>query len=190
MKRKLQPMPKVVAGLGARTKQIGQQVVVSAREQRHPWAPSWNIELTTAGGRSAVYVGRGLVNGLEPVVGELPISGKESATKAGVEFRRPPIELPLQWDAEGRLWLCLQVTVDARGIIVDKAQVTVVATAALSGLAGDAALTPGASQGLVGWHPLAVVRNGVELHSICHFDLNHRAVQDSRGRWRHFFWAA
>jgi hypothetical protein len=191
MKRAQQPTPKVVAGLGARTTTVGSHVLVGAVPSRQPWAPSWNIALTTAQGQTAVYVGRGLVNGVEPVVDGLPISGKENPTKQGVEFRRPSIVMPVTGDAEGRAWLCLQVEVNEQGIIADPKKVTVVATGELPGLAGDAVVTtPGVAVGLTGWHPLAVLRNGVELHSICHFDLNHRAVKDSRGRWRHFFWAA
>jgi hypothetical protein len=174
---------KVVAGLGARASRVGQTVILSSERAQDEWRPSWGLVVTWKNGKRAVEVGYGLVNGVEPMVNNLVISGREVKSKDSVTFERPAVDLPAEGDSEGRVWLCLQTEVsESGGLLAEK--VTVIATAIKPMMAGDAA----GDNPLIGWHPLGLVRNEVELHQITMFDLTYRAVKDSRGRWRHFFW--
>jgi len=94
----------ILAGNGVRTRQLDSGIIISYSSEggngvSHSWQPS---VATTEGGKPAVRFSRGLVNGIEPKIGALKISDKES----------DPLEIPEYNDA-GDCWLFVELKLNS-----------------------------------------------------------------------------
>jgi hypothetical protein len=162
---------KIRGGAGVRVSRYGAEHVISAPPRAWRWDPAWPVEY----GGDFVTVGYGTVNGEEPVIKGVPISGDP---KTG---EQPRIKLE-GFDSEDRAWVVVKVTAD-------------LATGKIAGLTVECVSAAGTSQiagggGAVGLHPLAVVTKRGVVHPVTFFHL----------RWalgyppndvkvvRHFFW--
>ena len=125
---------------------------------------------------TSATIGRGLVDGIEPKIGDVPIGGEEGEPQPKLDIRKP------KFDDEGRGWIALEVTCEKEKWMVEEA--TIVQVDELKSKAP-----------LKGLHPLAMLRdagNGtMTLFQIEYFNLQHRAdVREGGNSARHFFWPA
>lgn len=152
----------------------GQHVIVSRGSNPTLWGGAFAIGL----GADYVTVNFGMVNEVEPEINGVPISG---VTAQGERVQQPQLELNEKFDAEGRQWVVLQVTVDEDGRFSKKPEVAIVTQLQ-------------SSKSDVGLHPLGVLTRTMEVHQITHFHLKHAWVKsvrrDDGARPRHFFWSA
>lgn len=130
----------------------------------------------------------GLVNGQEPRIEDVPITGGNG---------RPVPRLRLQdtedvFDPTGRSWLAIRLQVDETGRMIQPdaegegpLELTIVQRAS--------ALSADPEDSTIGFHPIAVfrrpptARKGLgTLKQIAMFDYQHRTAWENN-RWRHFF---
>jgi len=174
---------KMVAAIRALTPQAGQ----GARISRMPGgftvsfdAPplSWDHPFRCMMTGNAVTVSVGLVNGVEPTIGGVPVSGvdaKGNPVSGGV----PKLTIGSEHDSEGRNWIVVRVTTDASGKIL-KAEIATTTT------------WPQDLGPLVSQHPLAVVKTISGSQTIWQqtfHNLGHQWLKPSVGTGRHFYWA-
>jgi hypothetical protein len=172
--------PKIRGGPGVRVSRYGSSHIFSAPQKAWRWDPAFPVSY----GGNFVQVGFGLVNDVEPTVKGVPVSGD---LKTG---QQPKIEI-LDYDAEGRAWVCLQVKVDlTTGKLAkegDSVTVVVKSSAGTQRVGGESAE--------VGLHVLAVVTKDGRVHQVTFFNLSHAIgypTVDNLGNKskvpRHFFW--
>lgn len=166
----------IYPGHNIRTRSFGQDgkhVIVSRGVNPAIWSGAFAIAL----GGDYVTVNFGMVNEVEPEINGVPISG---VTAKGERVQQPQLSLDDSFDAEGRQWVALRVTVGDDGRFSEKP--TVVVTKNL--VSGDEK---------IGLHPLGVFTRTSELHQVTHFNLKHawlKSIRRDSGPARHFFWSA
>jgi hypothetical protein len=164
----------IYAGTGATVKKLGETYVVGAKAPTFTFGPAFALRYYT----DFFEVGYGTVNDIEPTIGGKLISGVDAG---GNVMGVPRLQIPDTQDVEGRLWVCVQVTVDEAGGIVDDGVQMVVETDALKlqNLRGE-----------VGLYPIGLLRANEELWQLAYFNLRHAVVRPRTGNgFRHFFWA-
>lgn len=164
---------RILAGDGVRLRQTPDGTLISCSA----WTP-WNHPFKVSLSGTSATIGRGLVDGIEPKIKDIPIGGDEAEGKGQpkLEIRQP------KFDDEGRGWIAVEVTCDGEKWEVTDA--TIVQVADIK-----------SADPLKGLHPLAMLRdagNGtMTLFQIEYFNLQHRAdVRESGKGARHFFWPA
>ena len=165
---------RIISGEGIRLRQTPDGTLISCSTWK-PWNHPFKVSLS---GTSAT-IGRGLVNGIEPKIDDVPIGGDEAAGKAQpkLEFKEPKL------GKDGRGWIAIEVTCDKEKQWA-VASATVVQVAELK--SDDATKAR---------HPIAMLRKtkgGSLIHfQIEFFNLQHKAdVRDTGKSARHFFWPA
>ena len=164
---------KIRGGPGVRVSRYGREHVISAPQRPWRWDPAWQV----AYGGNFVTVGYGTVNGVEPKINGVLISG---STETG---EQPKIHLE-SFDSEGRAWVVVKVTADMATckIAQDGLTVECVSVAGTETIAG--------SGGAVGLHPLAVVTKRGVVHPVTFFHLRWAIGYPPNDLTvpRHFFW--
>jgi hypothetical protein len=165
---------RIISGDGIRLRQTPDGTLISCSS----WTP-WNHPFKVSFSGTSATIGRGLVNGIEPKIDDVPIGGDEAAGKAQpkLEFKEP------KFGKDGRGWIAIEVMCDK-----EKQWAVASATVVQVGeLKSDDATKAR--------HPIAMLRktNAGSLiqFQIEFFNLQHKAdVQDSGESARHFFWPA
>lgn len=169
---------RLIAGRGVLLTRTSTGTVVSVRAAVTGFTGAWDVQIS---GQEAT-IGRGYVNGKEPELKGVPISGtKEKGT--------PTLKLDVtNYDKSGRSWIAIKATVDETGKIVEPKDgkgdlgLTVVQTASLE--------DPDDSIGL---HAIAMLKRrenetkelGRKVQ-IAFFDYQHLTSRQN-AKWRHFF---
>lgn len=160
MEAQTNPPYELVPGPGIKIDRIGKDRILSALSKQSGYLPSWKI----SNGGTFVNVGYGTVNGIEPTIKSVPISG-DLKTKV-----QPKIPL-VSFDSEGRCCIAIQVTTDPKtGLIAKKSDsvvdpVTIISTSAL----GPQGLTTAKKDTWL-W-PIALILENGFIHKITSFDL-------------------
>lgn len=133
----------------------------------HPFKPT----LYGAGLRFAL----GLVDGIEPTIGGVPISGGPGGAK------QPTLAIEAGTaNAAGESWACIELQTDEKGDLAEGSAIEIVHR-------GE----PFVSRGPVARHPVAVVlwKNGRPMRALAvtHFNLRHVAVRLPAGFYQHYF---
>lgn len=178
---------RLFAGPGVRLQSMPGGTIVSFDGNAALWPHPFRVSL---GGNSAV-VRAGLVNGIMPKIGTVPLDAATGAPR--LSWTKPKL------DKTGRGWLALEVTLGEEWEVT---AATIVQVADLDHDAAAAAPPPtpagyssGGSLTLPGRrarHPLALLRQrdsgALVAFQTTHFNLAHRvAVAPSGDRGRHFF---
>jgi len=167
---------KVFPGNNVRTAKFGSDYIVSRTAHSLTFASAF----ATSFHGSFFLVNYGTVNDVEPTIDGVPISGIDSEGKPA-EGGQPQLLNTNQFDAEGRLWVAVKVITEEGGNGRNIKEVTLITTKAL--LQENSSTTAVA--------PLALLRDGGELHQIAHFNLKYSKQNEVPGRPRgqHFFWS-
>lgn len=165
---------RILAGDGIRLRQTPDGTLLSCSVWQ-PWSHPFKVSVS---GTSAT-ISRGLVNGIEPKIKDVPIGGDEAGGKAQpkLEFKEPKL------DKDGRGWIAIEVT-------CEKEKQWAVASATVVQVSELKADEPTKAR-----HPIAMLRktkSGSLLHfQIEFFNLQHKAdVRKDGASARHFFWPA
>lgn len=165
---------RILAGDGIRLRKTPDGTLISCSVWQ-PWSHPFKVSVS---GTSAT-ISRGLVNGVEPKINDVPIGGDEASGKAQpkLEFKEP------KFGKDGRGWIAVEVMCDKEKQWA-LASATVVQVADLK--SGDATKAR---------HPIAMLRKtkaGSLIHfQIEFFNLQHKAdVRENGSTARHFFWVA
>ncbi len=144
---------------------------------RHPFQVS-------AMGNAGVRIARGLVDGLEPRIGKVPISGE-----AGKNLPPPVLVLDRAVaNARGESWICVEVTLTDEGKLAAEEGGLAEGAQLVAVHRGEPTLV-----GKVGRHPLAQVVWGAKgparIFQATSFNLRHARTQPAPGQgpMRHFF---
>lgn len=135
-----------------------------------------------------IKVGRGFVNGLEPLIEKIPITGTD---------KLPPPSLALKedkFDETGRSWICIIGKVDPKsGRIVEPKKGTDGKTSGKLELWIEQRDNRTDPDDLLAIKPIAMLKRPAKekkgfgtLHQIALFDYQHRSAFQNK-RWRHFF---
>lgn len=168
---------RILPGRGVLLTRTSTGVIINARASVEGFVGSWS---TTISGFNA-GIRLGLVNGIEPYIGKLPMSGTDSEPAPLLELK------PDRFDSLGCSWIAIRLEIDpetGRMIALEgePPKLTMVQT--------DVRISP---DDLVGLKPVALLKRpksdgrslGV-LHQVSYFDFTHRTAKQN-GRWRHFF---
>ena len=124
---------------------------------------------------SACTVSKGLIDGVEPKIKDVPISG-DSKNKQPIpvlDVSHPKL------DKDGHGWIAIEIEVDA-----DKWKTTAASIVQVDSLKSDAKLK--------GRHPLAFLTkkadDSIECFQVEFFNLQHRTDGKDKTPTRHFFW--
>lgn len=165
---------RILAGDGIRLRQTPDGTLISCST----WKP-WNHPFKVSVSGSSATIGRGLVNGIEPKIDDVPIGGDEATGKGQpkLEFKEPKL------GKDGRGWIAVEVT-------CDKEKQWTVSDATVVQVADLKSDDP-----IKARHPIAMLRKtkgGSLLHfQIEFFNLQHKVdVRESGKSARHFFWPA
>ena len=161
---------RIISGDGIRVRQTPDGTLISCSI----WQP-WNHPFKVSLSGTSATIGRGLVDGIEPTIKDVPIGGEEGKSQPKLEFKSP------KFDKDGRGWIAVEVTCDKEKWTVTSA--TIVQVGELK-----------TDDPLKGLHPIAMLRrtaDSISLFQITFFNLQHRAdVRDGGKASRHFFWPA
>jgi hypothetical protein len=153
----------ILPGVGTLITRTPRGSIVNARAWLVGFTGSFAVNIV---GARSVRVSNGFLNG-------------EQVADTGPQGLPIPIDESLFTDL-GRSWICLEVVVDATGVL-QKERTRIV----------QADHPTRTAARLIGHHPLAVFNRGTQtrgfgtLHRIAYFDLQHRYNPGTR---RHFFW--
>ena len=178
-------------GPGVLLHETGDGTLISFKAAAATFTPAFKVTLTG----SAVTVGRGLVNGWEPVMEDnRPISG---ILRDGTKDPKGQPRLQLRddetmFDATGRSWILIQIEVlPDTGELLQPAE-NGEGDLGLTIYQGRIAPSTYPADDTLGTKPLAVLRrpqaatSGLgKLHQISMFDYVHRTAKQN-GKWRHF----
>ena len=136
---------------------------------------TWNHPFKVSFAGTSATINLGLVDGLEPKIKDVPISGIEDKgiAQPKLEFKVPKV------DKDGRGWIAIEVTCDEKEWKTKSAEMVQV-----DNLKSDNALKAR--------HPIAMLRqkkNGeMSCFQVEYFNLQHRADGTTGKPARHFFW--
>jgi len=164
------------------TPRIGGGVTISARRAVTGFAHPWEAFVSS----NQAEFNLGLVNGIEPTIGGVPMSGKDGGP-------RPKLTLSTElFDSTGRSWLSLRLTRQTDASKVSKiAKLELIQTDIYLGQDGG---TPEVSEG-VALEPIVMLKRAAKdraglgvVHQIRFFHVtNWRVRLDNPGGPRHFF---
>jgi hypothetical protein len=145
-----------------------------------PAGLNWDHPFRVLQSGKSITVSPGLVNGIEPTIGGVPISGVSAQGKMLVGGA-PKLTLGSDYDAESRSWIVLEVEIGGNGTTILEAKILQTAT------------FPTTLETSMARHPLAVIKNtsGTPvIHQITYHNLAYQFLKPSNGTGVHFFWAA
>lgn len=161
---------RILAGDGVTLRQTPDGTLISCSIWR-PWNHPFKVTLS---GTSAM-VSKGLINGIEPTIKDVPIGGTEKEPPPKLEFKAPKL------DEGGRGWIAVEIVCEQEKWTIESATIVQV----------DALETDDPASAR---HPLAMLRKNpgsdLALFQIEYFNLQHRAELRESGAARHFFWPA
>ncbi len=96
---------RIIGGDGINLVQTRGGIVINQDRRTPAFQGAWYI---SSGGQDELRIARGYVNGLEPVIGNLPISDTDCT-----------LPVPKAKDATKLRWICLKVRVDDKGKITN-----------------------------------------------------------------------
>lgn len=159
---------RILAGDGITLRQTPDGTLISCSVWR-PWNHPFKVTLS---GTSAT-VSKGLINGIEPTIKDVPIGGTEKAPPPKLQFKTPKL------DKEGRGWIAVEIVCEQEKWTIESATIVQIDT-----LETD---DPASAR-----HPLAMIREQLSgslgLFQIEYFNLQHGASVRESGAARHFFW--
>jgi hypothetical protein len=181
------------SGPGVRLRQTPNGTIITGATSGPDWDHPFKVSLI----ESRAKITPGTVNGIEPRIDDVPLSGTEGD---------PPPELTwsrLKVDDEGRGYIALELTCDEKWKIIPEL-LTIVQVASFDSEDGEAPPEdsggPASAGGIAGLkgrrarYPLAMLRQRasgrVDVFQIVHFALQHRAKPRNEAAQiaRHFFW--
>jgi len=157
-------------------------VVISAKPSKVNFRGAFTTVLTA----DQVKVGKGYVNGLEPLMGKIPITGSDKDPQPSLTLKED------KFDETGRSWICIIGRVDPKtGKIIEpvkgKGKLELWIEQRDSRTDEDDTLAI---------KPIAMLKRPAKektglgtLHQIALFDYQHRSVFQNK-KWRHFFFPA
>jgi len=158
---------RIESGRGIRIRRTINGTIVSANIPNPVFLGAFTVSLVDGGQFS---VARGFVNGIEPKINGVPITGEG-------EKPRPTLKVPQSFDKNGRAWALIEVKINKNSLRIDPEDPESVVIKA------DKSLT--SSDRLVGRHPIAMfvqVGSGqVIKYQLSYFSLRHAFNN------RHFF---
>jgi len=161
---------RILAGDGVSLRQTPDGTLISCSI----WKP-WNHPFKVSMNGTSATVSRGLINGIEPTIKDIPIGGTEKAAPPKLEFKEPKL------DEDGRGWIAVEIRCEEEKWTIESAIIVQV-----DDLETD---DPARSR-----HPLGMLRKQASgdpaLFQIEYFNLQHRAEVRESGAARHFFWPA
>jgi len=144
---------------------------------RGAWYVSGGIIGQGDAAKITVWVDRGYVNGLEPMIGKTVMSG-------GSQSSPPSVTVPAKFDSEGRAWVGILIQIDpSTGNLRHTTQATMTEKD-LTIAVRTSAFLPSAD-GSSFFHPIAVIRQNSSPIQIAYFDYQWGTMQQ-HGIWRHF----
>jgi hypothetical protein len=158
---------RIESGQGIRIRRTINGTIVSANIPNPVFLGAFTVSLVEGGQFS---VARGFVNGIEPKINGVPITGQD-------EKPRPTLKVPQSFDQSGRAWALVEVKINEKTLRIDQEDPESVVIKADKSLAsGDR---------LVGRHPIAmfVQADGGQIikYQLSYFSLRHAFNK------RHFF---
>jgi hypothetical protein len=168
---------RVVAGRGLRA-QVSPLGTILAADASFFYSHAFEVRL--AGTQATV--GLGTVNGVEPKIGEVPISG--DAKKGGLA---PRLDLDAKVAGKGLVsFIAVEAEPDALGQILDTTPLVVVHTATDKINEQDGRIVGRQPLARVRWTAAGTVRDAFQ---IVHHNLGYARTFPLTGKPRHFFWA-
>jgi hypothetical protein len=183
--------PEAVAGNGLLSYAVvvnGEKKTVFYVRGNNSFRGAWWCEGGVATGWVTVTLGRGYVNGLEPVI----------AGKGGPKnISSPSAQLLAQWkpDGEGRMWVCVKVKVEEDTGKMKPVAQTNLQPEDLTVVVQDSPLSKD-STGLYGVVPVAMLKGDesiAEVFQLAYFDYQHSTARKPVGTgngYRHYFHVA
>lgn len=157
--------------------------VVNVREQVVGFVGAWDVQRKG----SVVTVGLGLVNGLEPLINGIPITGNEKEGKPSLKLRLD------RFDKTGRSWISLRVKIDPETGRIIQPDEKGEGELELTIEQRDNLLRADPDDSTIGFKAIAMLKRAVDddstfgdLHQALWFDQQHRTVKQNE-KWRHFF---
>jgi len=180
---------RIIAGNNVRTREVSGGTIVDftgvPADFVHPW-------MVTLQGSESATIRTGTINKIEAAIDGVPLSGLEGEAAPVLTFGQPDL------DAEGRGFICAEVTCEPKDWSIKTIEIVQVADPdSEDGSPSDFPHMGGAAKALEGnraRHPLARLRaregGRIELFQITFFDLQHRVALAADGRTaaRHFFY--
>ena len=161
---------RIISGDGIRLRQTPDGTLISSSTWK-PWNHPFKVSLS---GTSAT-IECGLIDGIEPTIKDVRISGEEGKAQPKLEFKSP------KFDKDGRGWIAVEVTCEK-----EKWNVASTTMVQVGDLKSD--------DPLKAVYPIAMLRrtaDSISLFQITFFNLQHRAeAKEGGAAARHFFWAA
>ena len=180
---------RIIAGDGVRLREMPDGTIITFDDDGADFAHPLQVSLV---GTQAASIRPGTVNRVDAKINSVPLAGTERVPPPLLKFGRPML------DAEGRGYICVEVTCREQDWSVEKVEVVQVADPNTDD--GEASDSHGGSGGAVALpgrrtrYPLAMLRQRkggkLDLYQITFFDLQHRAAlgPDRKSATRHFFW--
>lgn len=157
----------------------GSLAIYAAKEPlfRGAWYVSGGIIGQGSKAMITVWIDRGYVNGLQPMIGKILMSGDAQSPP-------PAITVPAKFDAEGRAWVGILINIDpATGNLRNTTQAKLTENDLTISIQ-TTTIIPSAN-GSIFFHPIAVIRKNLSPIQIAYFDYQWGTVQQ-HGIWRHF----
>ena len=171
---------RIEAGPGIRILRTAAGTCVSANVPSPTFLGDFTVSLTEEG---RFYVARGFVNGIEPKINGIPITGDK-------DNERPSLKLPKEFDKSGRAWALVQVTLNKQTERIDEKARDSVVVVADKTTSSPALIRRGAKRTadapLVGRHPIAMFLKG-EDGRILTYQLSFFSLRHAFAKKRHFF---
>lgn len=172
---------RILPGRGILLTRTLRGVVVNARRAVVGFTGSWNVAMSN----DQIKVGRGFVDGLQPVIDGKPISGIDDKGN-DIKDGQPSLKLDANLYEQGKSWIAIrgECNPETGKILTPKDQppkLTVIQTKILT-----------SEEDTIFLHPIAMLRRPAEakagfgnLYQIAFFDYSHW-VSKQNGKWRHF----
>ena len=180
---------RLIAGDGVRLREMPDGTIITFDGDCAEFVHPFQVSLS---GNNAATIRPGTVNRVDAKIKGVSLAGTERVPPPLLKFGRPML------DAEGRGYICVEVTCREKDWSVEKVEVVQVADPNTND--GEASDSHGGSGGAVALpgrrarYPLAMLRERkdkkLDLYQITFFDLQHRPAlnTDRKSAARHFFW--
>jgi hypothetical protein len=147
------------AGYGIRLKKTSQGTMILAAVPSPTFIGDFYVSLAP---ENSFYVSRGFVNGIEPTINRIRITGES-------DKQRPSIKVPTEFDENGRAYIYIEATVGDNGRIDDTKPESLIVDAGKSLASGDR---------LKGRHAIAMFRETSQgkspiLYQVAYFSYRH-----------------
>ena len=175
----------VTAGSGISLRSAGNKILVGVRQKNSGYSGAWAVTGSVNQDGLSVKVNKGLVNGIEPVIGEDPIGGV--LPDGTLCENGQPV---LKGSVNGRVYVCLKITPDKNGRIEynekevklgKESSLTVEVVSAFLGRGNG-----GEGESSKSWyHPLAIFDQCGLVAQLAYFDYFYKAYKKRDLPWCH-----